>query len=430
MAFLKRSLRHVVAASLMFAAVAGAQEDSKYVRVQDAEDGDKRLLQVAVRTMEPLDLQAKERPLIHLVGVVHIGDLAYYKELQGFLDAQGLVLYEGVKPEAPGGDGEAEGGDGDDESRSRVTASRQRSLAVLVAQYRREHKRLPSALADVVAAQDGLGKTAAEAALRDGWGRPHMYEILTNEEGKKRFDIISTGADKERGGAGAAADIHFTSQKPLTKREVDAAGEGIQTQLAAALGLEFQLHAIDYSNPAWRNSDMSIDEVQRRLAEKGADGAIFQMMDGSSAMAKFGASILKMIGQSEEMSFMARLMMVEVLAHADTLMKAQEAELGALMEVIIVDRNTAVLEDLREVMDGAKETAAGAQAVHSPSSIALFYGAGHLPDLEARLEADFGYRFKETRWLTAVNIDLGSVPGGRSLAHQVRQMMKAMKPTP
>src|SRR5690242_8831368 len=58
-----------------------ADPSSNYIRVQDSEDGDHVILQVATRSFAPTDGKG---PTVHLVGAVHIGDKAYYKEVQKF----------------------------------------------------------------------------------------------------------------------------------------------------------------------------------------------------------------------------------------------------------------------------------------------------------------------------------------------------------
>jgi len=40
-----------------------------------------------------------------------------------------------------------------------------------------------------------------------------------------------------------------------------------------------------------------------------------------------------------------------------------------------------------------------------PRSVAVFYGAGHMADLERRLCAEAGYRPVEDRWLTAFDVN-------------------------
>jgi len=38
-------------------------------------------------------------------------------------------------------------------------------------------------------------------------------------------------------------------------------------------------------------------------------------------------------------------------------------------------------------------------------SVAVFYGAGHLPDMEKRLAADFGLKREGEKWLTAWSLE-------------------------
>ena len=72
-------------------------------------------------------------------------------------------------------------------------------------------------------------------------------------------------------------------------------------------------------------------------------------------------------------------------------------DLGALWQgpdgsTIITERNKRALEVLqRELQSGKKR-------------IAVFYGAGHTPDLHQRLVKDFGLKPVRTRWLTAWNL--------------------------
>jgi hypothetical protein len=78
-------------------------------------------------------------------------------------------------------------------------------------------------------------------------------------------------------------------------------------------------------------------------------------------------------------------------------MAEQFEQLGGMLEVIdgpkgstlISDRNKRALDVLRQQTDGGKK------------KLAIFYGAGHMPDMEKRLHDDFGLRKVETRWLKA-----------------------------
>jgi hypothetical protein len=73
-----------------------------------------------------------------------------------------------------------------------------------------------------------------------------------------------------------------------------------------------------------------------------------------------------------------------------------EASMGALTgkdgSTIITERNKVALRKLDEAIKAGKRR------------IAIFYGAGHLPDIEDRLIADFGLKRRGEKWLTAWNL--------------------------
>jgi hypothetical protein len=56
---------------------------------------------------------------------------------------------------------------------------------------------------------------------------------------------------------------------------------------------------------------------------------------------------------------------------------------------IITERNNVALNKLRDELQAGKKR------------IAIFYGAGHMPHMEERLIADFGFKRTGERWLTA-----------------------------
>jgi hypothetical protein len=391
-------------------AAARTEESAAYVRVRDSEDGTHTYLQVAIRSFKNPD--KADLPVVRLVGVTHIGDKAYYDELQKLLDEQDVVLFEGVKP----GSAASDLAKADDAAKAKVTKSRQRLLAILVTRYREKHGELPKTLAEAYTGLHGSMGRLGKAASLDGWGRPNLYEIQPAHEGRSaKFDIVSLGADGLTGGQGADADVKFSAQKPLTKDE-KSGGEGIQLQLAKALGLEFQLVAVDYNRTKWRNSDMTIDELQKALEEAGASGGmLFSMLDGSSMMSKLLGAFLGMVASSPEMSFMMKAMVVETLAHADEMMESQAAVrgMGAMMKVLIEERNKVVFKDLERLITEEPEV----------KSVALFFGAGHLPDMEERLAA-MGYRETGVTWKNAIDVDSGAIRGGKALIKQVRSQVE------
>jgi general secretion pathway protein G len=392
--------------------VPAASRAGDYIRVHDTDDH--TTLQVAIRSFKPAD---PKLPTVHLVGAVHIGEKAYYKAVQSFLDKQDLVLFEGVK--ASGANSDL--ANADDASKAKVTKSRQRFLAVLVSRYKAENKSLPENFDSLLNKLHGTMVRLGTAATKDGWGNPQQYKIIKGEgDTPDTFDIVSLGADGKEGGEDAAADLKFSDQKPLSKDELKSSGEGIQVQLANALGLEFQLVGIDYNRDKWRNSDLTVDQLEDKLKDAGMSGdALFSMLDGSSVMSKLVGAFLGFIGSSPQMSLMVKSMMVEMLAHADELMEAQGDKLGKgmgqFMKVLVVDRNAAVFADLDKVIKDEPKI----------RSVALFFGAGHLPDMEARLKK-MGYTLSDVEWKDAIDVDVTKLPGGAAQAKQNRQMISQM----
>jgi Type II secretion system (T2SS), protein G len=397
-------------------APAARADDDAYLRITDDEKAQKVSLDVAVRAFEK---PGGAGPLVYLVGVVHIGDQQYYDELQTFLDAQGLVMFEGVKPGAiMPVDASA-----DDASRIKLTKQRVRMLGVAVEQYRQRHKALPTGFEQAIGDDVGPSAQMIRAAMVDGWG--HAITLAAVEGAKPAFDVVSLGKDGAPGGEGSAGDIKLSDMKPISKDEASAE-EGIQVKLAKALRLEFQLAAMDYTKANWRNSDMTVEELSKRLGGSGEsadDGegkqsALMGMLSGQSFAAKLVGVLLKMIELSPTASSMTKLMMLEMLGHADELMEAQGSSLlgvdGAkLMKVLIDDRNEVVLEDLRKVVQESPEL----------ESIAVFYGAGHLPKMQKSL-IETGYVAGETAWRTAITVDLATFPGGAAMAKMSREMIR------
>ncbi|MBX3409245.1 MAG: type II secretion system protein GspG [Phycisphaeraceae bacterium] len=408
-----RSTMRAFAAVVLFASSAACAQwawqptqGGKFMRVSERQEGDLLTLEIAARRYEP----RAGGPVVDLVGVVHVGDQAYYDRLQEFMDSHDLVLYEGVKPAGSGSDLR----NADDAAKAKVTKSRQRLLAIMSERYRRTHGEYPATVANLVERTPGAAARLAASAERDGWGREQQFMPAPSGRG---VEIVSLGADGEPGGEGAAADIRFSEQKPLTREERQGGGEGIQAQLAEALGLKFQLAAMDYTKPHWRNSDMTVDQIQARLSEENASAEfLFSLLDGRSMAGRLVGMMLNFIKTNPALSLSVKVMLIETLTNADETLGGGRgpANMGAFMKVIIEDRNEEVLKDLQRVIDeepGVK-------------TVALFYGAGHLPHFEERLVKDFGYEATSDLWLEAIAVDLTTQPGAKAQARQMRAMVR------
>jgi pheromone shutdown protein TraB len=84
------------------------------------------------------------------------------------------------------------------------------------------------------------------------------------------------------------------------------------------------------------------------------------------------------------------------------------------MEVLIAERNKVVVADVRRA----------ATARHPVKSLVVFYGAGHMMDLERRLQADLGYRPTTNRWPTAFSVNPEQSGMSRFELGMVRQLVR------
>lgn len=403
-----------------------AERAAKYMRVRDDAGGLASTLELSVRT-----LTRPGSPLVHLVGAVHVADQSFYDDVQAFLDAQDLVLYEGVGGERPFTGGDAD----DDEINIERTEARLRAAAMLLIAARRESGSYPQTLDALAEKLPGIHPSVVERAIVDAWGTP-----ITASIGEHGFRLISLGADRQPGGEGAAADLTVAVAPERVSVRPDLPRlPGIQQQLADALGLEFQLRGIDYDRRHWRNSDMSIEQLRSVLTGGGQAGAeanednagdapaadqrtaaaanqLFRALSGESIMSRMAGVLLRFVGMNEGMRATAKLAMLEMVARADEILEAQLGQAGRLLEVLIVDRNTVVLDDLRRLMDEQSGV----------ESVAVFYGAGHFPDLERRMVEELGFEVAGEFWLPAITVRLDEAGIDPEQAGAMRAMVSRM----
>ncbi len=388
---ISRAISSVCAFSVLLAVHADAQSDGPRRTLRLVEEADTLHLDLAVRHFTPRDGSG---PTIVLASAMHVGEPRFYASLQAELDALDLVLFESVKP--PGtGDPEHDVGTLTDLQRAQITRGRIRFVAEALYRYHELQGSWPKGLAELPA---GLPKDLAALAaksLEDAWGRP-LALTAAPARTKRPFDVQSLGADGALGGTGPDADLCFADQADLTDVELGASG-GIQKDLADALGLVFQLDAMDHSGANWRNSDLSIDQVEARFSGTDVDTEdLFGNLRGEAFLAKAAGFVLKLVSRFSYGSAALKVLGIEVLARADELLENAPPELEEMLGVLIHARNDVVIGDLREAL--AQEP--------PPRTIGVIYGAAHMRDLEERLTTELGYSLAREEWLRAVTIDL------------------------
>lgn len=326
------------------AVAATAEAPESYMRVARP-DSDTVALQIAVRQFKPTKGNG---PILWLTGVTHIGDVAYYESLQNHLDEQVLVLFEGVgerpvKP-APKKEGDKKP---DDEMHSV-----QNTMA------------------------ESLGLVFQLEAIDYG-GRHFVNSDLSVDQ--IRF-LLTGGDEKDLPPRNhGRAEPPSRSSKPRAKKDKSDAGSA-----PAAF------------KPATPATPEDSDDEPTQSSQQ--FDRLMQVMDGSSALGAIVDSALRFIGSSPKLQAITRLMFIETLGGLKgDLSKTQgiPPELREVIEVLIRSRNKAVMEDLKTQL--GKDT--------PPASISVFYGAGHMDDLETRVREELNYAPVKEEWHTAFSVN-------------------------
>ncbi len=195
-------------------------------------------------------------------------------------------------------------------------------------------------------------------------------------------------------------------------------GYSLQADLARVLGLTFQLDAIRYDRPHFKNSDLSYDDLAWFFAVNtnaptatpaGASGvapsagavefgALVQALNGEGlfgGLARLGVSVLAASPRLQAATKVAMIEMLGQLPNDLTQIEGLPPGLQRLMRALVEERNEAVVRDARAALARRPP----------PATVAVFYGAGHMADLEYRLCRGLGYQPAEDRWLTAFAVD-------------------------
>lgn len=167
---------------------------------------------------------------------------------------------------------------------------------------------------------------------------------------------------------------------------------GIQKGMQSMLGLEFQLDHIEYSAKNFVHADMSPTEMSESMTKNDESVAkmVFKMLGSSMAMqgSKNGMSDIKLMSAliSGDKKKVRKVMAMQ-MQNMDSAMVMFNGKEGS---TIINHRNAKCFEVLDEELKKGKK------------KIGIFYGAGHLPDMEERLLSD-KYKMKAGKqtWYTA-----------------------------
>ncbi|MEE8155718.1 MAG: type II secretion system protein GspG [Phycisphaerales bacterium] len=394
------------------------ESQAAYLRVVE-ELGESIALEIAAHRFVPVDGSG---PKIGLVGVSHIGERELYDQIQSFLGEYDVVLYESVMP--PGAAGA--GGDDDEHRRASTTQAMQFVTAAIamhhdqLGKYPQDQKQLLS----FAAGHDPRLEDWLATASVDAWDRPIAY---VSPDDHQSYTLVSLGADGKVGGEGADADLEMSNETASETAGLLPQEDNIQAQLASALGLQFQLDAIDYGQPGWRCSDMTIDQLEQAMQEKGVEfGPISGALAGTSWPAKFIGFVLKLVETMDlwmdgAISDTFKVILIEMFSD-ETILEQGLQQFGAgFEEVIVGQRNQIVIDQIRTILELEPEV----------ESVAVLYGAAHMRDMADRLTSQLGYQATGETWVTAIKVDLkhsAVTPGQLEfLRRMIKQQLKLQR---
>src|SRR5262249_12148310 len=193
-----------------------------------------------------------------------------------------------------------------------------------------------------------------------GGGGPRVWLVAASHVGESNYFAALQrrldGCDRVLfEGGGAKSGMH-----------VEPPDEGaVQHTLAVSLGLGFQFEALHYDRPQFRNSDLTIPQLQELIrqglsGEAGAEAqeefeGLLQVMEGSSMLGTLVHAGLKLIGSSPKLREMTKLVLIETLGGVKgdlAQLRTLPPSFQRLFSVIIQERNQVVLRDLASELRG------------------------------------------------------------------------------
>lgn len=195
----------------------------------------------------------------------------------------------------------------------------------------------------------------------------------------------------------------FPAKAPQNPKGELSGVRSVQAMATQLLDLKFQLDSINYRMPNFVHADVTMAQYKKLSQEKNQNmttllsrvmkiaesGNIAGIPADEAAAGDFLTDLLTALssGNSTEL----KRLLAPILSEAESMIALIEGEDGT---VLISERNKVVIAKLKETLvkrSGRK------------GKIAIFYGAGHMPDLENRMIAE-GFEKKKSVWIDAWKI--------------------------
>jgi len=235
----------------------------------------------------------------------------------------------------------------------------------------------------------------------------------------------------------------------VPKNSSSPTGFSLQRELAKALGLAFQLDAIQYDRTYFENCDLTLNQLLALFRFSGkapekkakvssspasssgeAQTAFQQLLDilnGVGFWGNLAKTLLQWIHTHPSAQAVLKYALAELFGNLPddlTAIRRFDPAWGAVMEVILEKRNEVVLRRVQQLARSNKDETAG-----SSCAIAIFYGAGHMPLLEQALRQNLHYHVTQQKWFTVFTVNpkkAGISPAQLALFQKILQMQIRM----
>ncbi len=166
----------------------------------------------------------------------------------------------------------------------------------------------------------------------------------------------------------------------------------VQLGMKDMLKLEFQLDQVDYTRKNLIHADLSPEQFLKSMSDRkeGFTDIFTRLLAYALAKQAQGSDgsemqlLMAMFDRNRSLAL--KRAMADQFQEMEGMMAVLEGPKGS---TLIGERNKRALEVFKKQIAAVKK------------NIAIFYGAGHMPNMEKRLRADFSLKPQQTQWLQA-----------------------------
>jgi hypothetical protein len=169
----------------------------------------------------------------------------------------------------------------------------------------------------------------------------------------------------------------------------------LQNMAKDVLELEHQLEYVNYTRPNFIHADMSPDEFRQAMKDRNESFLQMYFKLLGAAMAEQS----KMTGKNapSDLDFLTALFATDRARRLKIILARQLADMEGLMVSFGGEQGSVIIHERNKKALGVLKT----QLASGKKHIGIFYGAGHLNDMDKHLRADFQLEPASIKWVTA-----------------------------